>query len=58
MARQEDHLRKICPKQIFPSDFVKLVSEILYLFFAEKNVVWFVCLLVATLSVLGLPFFN
>ena len=42
-ARQEDHFQKrICPKRTFPSDFVKLVSEILYLFLAEKM---FVCCL-------------
>ena len=33
-ARQEDHFqKKICPKRTFPSNFVKLVSKILYLFF-------------------------
>ena len=32
--------KKICPKRTFPSDFVKLSSEILkYLFLAEKMVV-------------------
>ena len=32
-ARQEDHFqKKICPKRTFPSNFVKLVSKILYLF--------------------------
>ena len=39
-ARQEDHFqKKICPKRTFPSNFVKLVSRILYLFLAEKMVV-------------------
>ena len=39
-ARQEDHFqKKICPKWTFPSNFVKLVSKILYLFLAEKMVV-------------------
>ena len=33
-----------CLKRRFPSDFVKLGSEILYLILAEKIVVWFVCL--------------
>ena len=36
-ARRED--QKICPKRTFPSNFVKLVSKILYLFLAEKMVV-------------------
>ena len=37
-ARREDHFqKKICPKRTFPSNFVKLVSKILYLFLAEKN---------------------
>ena len=47
-ARREDHFKKkICPKRTFPSNFVKLVSKILYLFLAEKMVVCclFVCLL-------------
>ena len=35
--------KKICPKRTFPSDFVKLGSEILYLFLAEKMVGCFVC---------------
>ena len=43
---------KNCPKRIFPSDFVKFCSEILYLFLAEK---WSVCF-VATLSDFGLFF--
>ena len=39
-ARREDHFqKKICPKRTFPSNFVKLVSKILYLFLAEKMVV-------------------
>ena len=39
-ARQKDHFqKKICPKRTFPSNFVKLVSKILYLFLAEKMVV-------------------
>ena len=29
----------MCPKRTFPSNFVKLVSKILYLFLAEKMVV-------------------
>ena len=30
-ARREDHFqKKICPKRTFPSNFVKLVSKILY----------------------------
>ena len=61
-ARREDHFqKKICPKRTFPSNFVKLVSKILYLFLAEKMVVCcclFVCLLfVATLSDFSLLFF-
>ena len=35
-ARREDHFQKNCPKRIFPSDFVKLGSEILHLFLVEK----------------------
>ena len=36
-ARREDHFqKKICSKRTFPSNFVKLVSKILYLFLAEK----------------------
>ena len=45
-ARREDHFqKKICPKRTFPSNFVKLVSKILYLFLAEKwsFVVLFCC---------------
>ena len=39
-ARRKDHFqKKICPKRTFPSNFVKLVSKILYLFLAEKMVV-------------------
>ena len=58
-ARREDHFqKKICPKRTFPSNFVKLVSKILYLFLAEKMVVCcFVVLFVATLSDFGLLFF-
>ena len=72
-ARREDHFQKeICPKQTFPSNFVKLVSKILYLFLAEKwsfvvllfccfVVLLFCCfvvlLFVATLSDFGLLFF-
>ena len=43
--------KKNCPKRTIPSDFVKVGSEILYLFLAEKMVfhfvffVLFVCLL-------------
>ena len=45
----------MCPKGTFPSDFVKLGSEILYLFLAEKIIVCLFCfvlfvLFVATLS--------
>ena len=49
-----------CPKRIFPSEFVKLGSNILCLFLAEKMVVYclFVCLFVATLSDFGLLFFR
>ena len=39
-ARREDHFqKKKFPKRTFPSNFVKLVSKILYLFLAEKMVV-------------------
>ena len=49
-ARREDHFQKnICPKRTFPSDFVKLGSEILYLFLAEKMVVCCLFCFVATL---------
>ena len=64
LAREEDHFqKKICPKRIFPSDFVKLVSKILYLFLAEKMVVCCCLLLllllfVATLSDFGLIFLK
>ena len=52
--------KKKCPKRTFPSDFVKLGSEILYLFLAEK---WslIVCLFVgfvATLSDFVLLFYK
>ena len=66
-ARREDHFqKKICPKRTFPSNFVKLVSKILYLFLAEKMVVcccllFVVCcllLFVAILSDFGLLFFK
>ena len=42
---QEDHFQKnACLKRTFPPDFVKLGSEILNLFLAEKMVVCcFVC---------------
>ena len=63
-ARREDHFqKKICPKRTFPSNFVKLVSKIVYLFLAEKMVVCCLLLLlllllfVATLSDFGLLFF-
>ena len=62
-ARREDHFqKKNCPKGTFPSNFVKLVSKILYLFLAEKMVVCRLLLLllllfVATLSDFGLLFF-
>ena len=49
-ARREDYFQKrICPKRTFPSNFVKLVSKILYLFLAEKMVVC--CLLLLLLFV-------
>ena len=50
-ARREDHFQKdVCPKRTFRSDFVKLDSEILYLFSAEKIVVYVLFVLfVATL---------
>ena len=62
-ARREDHFqKKNCPKRTFPSNFVKLVSKILYLFLEEK---WsfvvlfcFVVLFVATLSDFGLLFLK
>ena len=58
-ARREDHFKKrICPKRTFPSDFVKLVSEILCLFLAEKMVVCCFVLFVATLSDFGLLFYK
>ena len=55
--------KKNCPKRTFSSNFVKLVSKILYLFLAEKIVVCclfvVVCLLfVATFSDFGLLFFK
>ena len=61
-ARREDHFqKKNCPKRTFPSNFVKLVSKILYLFLAEKMVVCCCLLLlllfVAILSDFGLLFF-
>ena len=64
-ARREDHFqKKICSKRTFPSNFVKLVSKILYLLLAEKwsfVVLLFCCfvvlLFVATLSDFGLLFF-
>ena len=37
--------KKNCPKRTFPSNFVKLVSKILYLFLAEKMVVCCCCCL-------------
>ena len=55
-ARREDHFQnKDCPKRIFTSDFVKLGSNILYLFLAEKMVVC--CLFVATLCPILAYFF-
>ena len=64
-ARREDHFQKNCPKpkRIFPSDFVKLVSEILYFFLAEKwsfvvSLVVLFCLFVATLPDFGVLFFT
>ena len=60
-ARREDHFQKMFVKNrpSFPSDFIKLVSEILYLFLAEKIVVCLVVCFVATLSLsdFGLHFF-
>ena len=54
-ARQEVHFQKIvCPKRIFPSEFVKLGSEILYLFSAEKIVVCCLFVYCNTLSDFGL----
>ena len=53
-ARREDHFqKKICAKRTFPSNFVKLVSKILYLFLAEKMVVCclFVCLLFVVVAI-------
>ena len=39
-TRREDHFqKKTYPKRTFPSNFVKLVSKILYLLLAEKIVV-------------------
>ena len=60
-ARREDHFQKEnCPKRAFPSNFVKLVSKILYLFLAEKMVVCcllFVCLFVVAIFCPILPCF-
>ena len=59
-ARRKDHFqKKIWPKRTFPSNFVKLVSKILYLFLAEKMVVCclFVCCCCNFLSDFGLLFF-
>ena len=57
-ARQEDHFqKKICPKRTFPSNFVKLVSKILYLFLAEKMVVCCCLLFVAILCPILAYFF-
>ena len=60
-ARREDHFqKKICPKRTFPSNFVKLVSKIFYLFLAEQEwsfVVLLLLLFVATLSDFGLLFY-
>ena len=42
--------KKNCPKQIFPSDFVKLGPEILDSFLAEKMVVFFFFFCCNTLS--------
>ena len=54
-ARQEDHFqKKICPKRTFPSNFVKLVSKILYLFLAEKMVVCCLLLFVVVCCLLQL----
>ena len=48
---------KKCPKRIFPSEFVKLGSEILFLFLAEKLVVC--CLFVLKVCpILALFFFK
>ena len=56
-ARREDHFQKqICPKRTFPSDFVKLVSEITLFIFGRQNG-RLLLLFVATLSDFGLTFF-
>ena len=61
-ARREDHFQKnICPKRTFPSNFVKLVSKILYLFLAEKIVVCcclFVCCLLQLCPILAYFFLK
>ena len=61
-ARREDHFqKKNCPKRTFPSNFVKLVSKILYLFLAEKwsFVVLLFCFVCCnTLSDFGLLFLK
>ena len=44
-ACREDHFEKRVQNGPFPSDFVKLGSKIIYLFFAEKGVASFVVLL-------------
>ena len=56
-ACREDHFqKKNCPKRTFPSDFVKLGSEILYLFLAEK---WsFVVLLLQLCPILAYFFLK
>ena len=56
---REDHFQKICPKRTFPPDFVKLVSEVLYLFLADKrSSVSLFCNFVATFTILAYFFFN
>ena len=51
LACREDHFQqKSCPKRTFPSDVVKLGSEIVYLFLAEKMVVCCCCCLFCLLQ--------
>ena len=49
LARREDNFQK---KLSLASDFVKLVSEILYLFLAEKMVVCLFCLFILFVAIL------
>ena len=50
--------KKYCPKRTLPSDFVKLGSEILYLFLAEKMVVRFVLFCLLQICLILAYFFN